>query len=89
MAKDKIKIIREEMLQVAETVAREKNIEKSVVFEAMEEALQKVAKSKYGLGKDIRINIDQDNGNISLFSYRAAINFFFFIVDGILVFKLR
>ncbi|PPR45149.1 MAG: hypothetical protein CFH21_00010 [Alphaproteobacteria bacterium MarineAlpha5_Bin11] len=73
MAKDKIKIIREEMLQVAETVAREKNIEKSVVFEAMEEALQKVAKSKYGLGKDIRINIDQDNGNISLFSYRKVV----------------
>ena len=39
MVTNKTKIIREEMLQVADTVAREKNIEKAIVFEAMEEAL--------------------------------------------------
>ena len=67
------RIIREDMLQVAETVARDKNIEKSTVFEAMEEALKKVAKSKYGQAKDIRVSIDRDTGNISLSSYRTVV----------------
>ena len=68
------KIIREDMLQVAETVARDKNIEKSTVFEAMEEALKKVAKSKYGQAKDIRVSIDRDTGNISLNSYKTVVD---------------
>ena len=69
----KTTIIREEMLQVAETVAREKNIEKTVVFQAMEEALQKVAKSKYGQARDIRVSIDRDTGHISLNSYKTVV----------------
>ena len=37
MAKQKIKVIREEMLQVANNVALEKNIEKNEVFHACEQ----------------------------------------------------
>jgi len=70
----KSRIIREEMLQVAEAVAREKNIEQSIVFDAMEEALQKVARSKYGQGRDIRISIDKDTGDISLNSYKLVVD---------------
>ena len=70
---NKTKIIREEMLQVADTVAREKNIEKAIVFEAMEEALQKVARSKYGQGRDIRVSIDKETGDIELNSYRQVV----------------
>ena len=61
------------MLQIAEVVAREKNIEKVVVFEAMEEALQKVARSKYGQARDIRVSIDRDTGDISLNSYKKVV----------------
>ena len=61
------------MLQVAEVVAREKSIDKSLVFEAMEEALQKAARSKYGQGRDIRVSIDRDTGNISLNSYKKVV----------------
>ena len=46
MAKQKIKVIREEMLQVANNVAQEKNIEKDEVFTAMEQALEKAARVK-------------------------------------------
>ncbi len=37
-----------ELLQVADTVAREKNIDREIVIEAMEEAIQKAGRSKYG-----------------------------------------
>ena len=73
MVENRITIVREEMLQVAETLAKEKNIEKSVVFEAMEEALQKVAKSKYGQARDIRVSIDKDTGHISLNSFKTVV----------------
>ena len=46
MAKQKIKVIREEMLQVANNVAQEKTIDKHSVFEAMEMALEKAARVK-------------------------------------------
>ena len=73
MVENRITIVREEMLQVAETLAKEKNIEKSLVFEAMEEALQKVAKSKYGQARDIRVSIDKDTGHISLNSFKTVV----------------
>ena len=73
MVKNKIKVIREEMLQVANNVAQEKNIEKDEVFEAMEKALEKAARAKYGLDRDIRVEIDRENGDISLHSYLEVV----------------
>ena len=49
MAKQKIKVIREEMLQVANNVAQEKNIDQDLYFSAMEQALEKSARVKYGM----------------------------------------
>ena len=59
-------IPRLELIQVAETVSREKSIEKEEVITAMEEAIEKAARSKYGLERDIRANIDRKNGSISI-----------------------
>ena len=59
MAKKKISVIREEMLQVATNVAQEKNIEQDAVFSAMEQALEKAARVKYGQETDIRVSIDR------------------------------
>ena len=44
MNKEKIKVIREEMLQVAANVAQEKNLNEEEVFFAMEQALEKAAR---------------------------------------------
>ena len=74
MAKQKIKVIREEMLQVANNVALEKNIEKDEVFEAMESALEKAARVKYGHLRDIRVGIDRDTGDISLNSFLKVVD---------------
>ena len=64
---------RPEIILVADTVAREKNIEKEDVFEAMEIAIQKAARSKYGFEHDIRAVIDRKSGAISLARYREVV----------------
>ena len=73
MAKQKIKVIREEMLQVANNVAQEKSIDKDSVFGAMEMALEKAARVKYGLERDIRVKIDRESGDIKLQSYTEVV----------------
>tara|TARA_B100000579_G_C22815092_1_gene847406 strand:- start:366 stop:1889 length:1524 start_codon:yes stop_codon:yes gene_type:complete len=73
MAKQKIKVIREEMLQVANNVAQEKNINQDDVFTAMEQALEKSARVKYGMERDIRVNINRDTGDIKLESYLKVV----------------
>ena len=73
MAKQKSKVIREEMLQVANNVAQEKSIDKDVVFEAMEMALEKAARVKYGLERDIRVQINRETGDIKLNSYLEVV----------------
>ncbi len=62
-----------ELLQVADAVAREKNIDRDIVLEAMEEAIQKAGRSKYGHDHDIRAHIDRRSGNISLKRYREVV----------------
>ena len=74
MVKQEIKVIREEMLQVANNVAQEKNIEKEEVFGAMELALEKAARVKYGLERDIRVKINRETGDISLNSYLKVVD---------------
>jgi len=56
-----------ELLHVAEAVAREKNIDKNEVLDAMEKAFQIAAKHKYGHEYDIRAEINQETGNVRLF----------------------
>ena len=56
-----------EMLQVADVVAREKNIDREEVLEAMEMALVKLGKAKYGSDLDIRALIDRKDGAMHLF----------------------
>jgi N utilization substance protein A len=62
-----------EILAVAETVAREKAIEKDQVLEAMEQAIQKAGRSKYGYEHDIRAKIDRKTGDISLMRCREVV----------------
>jgi N utilization substance protein A len=57
---------RQELLQIAEAVAREKSIEKEIVVEAIEEAIQKAARSRYGAEHDIRVHIDPKTGETTI-----------------------
>ena len=64
---------RPEMLQVADTVAREKGIERDQVLEAMEQAIQKAGRTKYGHEHDIRAVIDRTTGEIQLARYLEVV----------------
>ncbi len=55
-----------ELLQIAEAVAREKSIDKEIVIEAIEEAIQKGARARYGAEHDIRVHIDPKTGETTV-----------------------
>ncbi|RCK53878.1 transcription elongation factor NusA [Thalassospira profundimaris] len=57
---------RPELLQVADAVAREKGIDRDEVLGAMEQAIQKAGRSRYGHEHDIRAHIDRKTGEIRL-----------------------
>jgi N utilization substance protein A len=61
------------MLAVADAVAREKGIEREEVITAMEQAIQKAGRNKYGPEHDIRAIIDRDGGHISLARHREVV----------------
>jgi N utilization substance protein A len=66
MAQAGISANRLELLQIAEAVAREKSIDRKIVIHAMEDAIQKAAKSRYGPENDIRCRIDARTGETGL-----------------------
>ena len=55
-----------ELLAIANSVASEKMIDKSIVIEAMEEAIQKAARARYGAENDIRAKLDPNSGDLRL-----------------------
>jgi N utilization substance protein A len=55
-----------ELLQIAEAVAREKAIDKEIVIEAIEDAIQKGARARYGAEHDIRVHIDAKTGETTI-----------------------
>ncbi len=55
-----------ELLQIADAVAREKTIDRKIVIQAMEDAIQKAAKARYGQENDIRCAIDPRTGETRL-----------------------
>src|SRR6201995_2023974 len=63
---------RPELLQFADTVARDKGIDRDEVLDAMEQAIQKAGRSKYGKEYAIRAEIDRNNGEIRLLRFREV-----------------
>lgn len=63
-----------ELLQIADAVAREKSIDRKIVIQAMEDAIQKAAKSRYGAENDIRCEIDPKTGETKLTRVLAVVD---------------
>src|SRR6185369_5286770 len=55
-----------ELLAIADAVAREKLIDRMIVIEAMEDAIQRSARARYGAENDIRAKIDTTSGDLRL-----------------------
>ncbi|ESQ80949.1 transcription termination factor NusA [Asticcacaulis sp. YBE204] len=64
---------RQELLQIADAVAREKSIDKSVVLASIEEAVQKAARSRYGAEHDIRVFVDPRTGEMTITRYVTVV----------------
>lgn len=54
-----------ELLRIVDAIHRDKNVEKEIVFSAIEAALVSAAKKQYGEEEDIVVNIDRKDGSIS------------------------
>ncbi|WP_327751634.1 transcription termination factor NusA [Sphingobium sp. SJ10-10] len=55
-----------ELLAIANSVASEKMIDKAIVIEAMEDAIQRAARARYGAENDIRAKLDPETGDLRL-----------------------
>jgi N utilization substance protein A len=55
-----------ELLQIADAVAREKVIDRKIVLAAMEDAIQKAARSRYGSETEVKADINPKTGEIRL-----------------------
>ena len=55
-----------ELLRIVEAVATEKSIDREIILTSMESAIQKAAKTKFGLDNNIRATIDRESGDINL-----------------------
>ncbi|MFT0860857.1 transcription termination factor NusA [Ancylobacter sp. G4_0304] len=55
-----------ELLQIADAVAREKSIDRQIVIAAMEDAIAKAARSRYGAETDIHAEINPRTGELRL-----------------------
>ena len=55
-----------ELLQIADAVAREKSIDRGIVIAAMEDAIQKAARSRYGAETEVRAEINPKTGEMRL-----------------------
>ena len=55
-----------ELLRIVEAVANEKSIDKELVIESMESAIQKAALTKFGNDNTIEVTIDRESGEIKI-----------------------
>ncbi len=62
-----------EILQIVDSVSRERGIPKASLIQAMEESVQIAARKKYGMEQNINAQIDQNTGKISLFRIRNVV----------------
>ncbi len=62
-----------DIVEISKNIAKEKGISPEEVIEAMEFAIAKAGRTKYGLEQDIRAKVNRDNGKIGLFRYLEVV----------------
>jgi len=63
-----------ELLQIADAVAREKSIDRSIVIAAMEDAIAKAARARYGSETDVHAEIDAKKGELRLTRHMLVVD---------------
>ena len=62
-----------ELLQIADAVAREKSIDRLIVIQSMQDAIEKAAKTRYGAETEIRAEINPRTGELKLTRLREVV----------------
>src|ERR1700750_550878 len=62
-----------ELLQSAEPVEREKSLDRMIVSESMQDAIEKAAKSRYGAETNVRVEINPRTGETRLWRLREVV----------------
>ena len=62
-----------DLIEISKNIAKEKGIEAEEILVAMETAIAKAGRSKYGQEFDIRAHVDRENGRIGLYRYLEAV----------------
>ncbi len=74
MEKNEIRDIQTfDIIDVAKNIAKEKGIDELEVIDAMEMAIAKAGRTKYGFELDIRAHVDKKTGKIGLFRYQEVV----------------
>jgi transcription termination/antitermination protein NusA len=63
-----------ELLQIADAVAREKSIDRGIVITAMEDAIAKAARSRYGAETDVHAEINTKTGELRLARHMLVVD---------------
>src|SRR3982750_495743 len=63
-----------ELLQIADAVAREKSIDRGIVIAAMEDAIAKAARARYGSETDVHAEIDPKKGELRLSRHMLVVD---------------
>ena len=67
-------VVKSELLQVAEIVAKDKEISKEEILKAMEEAILPSAQLRYGNKKNLTVNIDRFTGVVTINWIRTVVD---------------
>ncbi|MGI6357509.1 MAG: transcription termination factor NusA [Bacillota bacterium] len=62
-----------EFIQAIHDIAREKGIEESVLFDAIEAALSSAYKRNFGTAQNVKIDINRDTGEIHVYGQRTVV----------------
>ena len=62
-----------EFLNAVDTLEKEKHIDKDIIFEAMELALQSAYKKNFNSLSNVKVNINRDTGDIKIYSYKTVV----------------
>src|SRR6202140_940234 len=63
-----------ELLQIADAVAREKSIDRGIVIAAMEDAIAKAARARYGSETDVNAEIDAKKGELRMSRHMLVVD---------------
>lgn len=63
----------ENLKRIIDQISRDKGIERSLLVEAIEEAVRSAARKKYGSRRDIEVQFNEETGEIEVFQYRTVV----------------